>query len=178
MMTGAPAPADNSEAAPAKSAGKLKGRKLSAAVRARMKAAQRSSRWAKVKGTAPDPTVKSAHQDASKGSSRKDTIKNAQAETSLLSGGAEEAQHHDEEALGGEEGGLTKQRSATPSFCWEDLNLRAVGEDGVDFRAPGDTGEFTRMSVPRSNGGTLDPLATTRLRVNCALAFNYRLTPK
>jgi hypothetical protein len=74
MMTGAPAPADNSEAAPAKSAGKLKGRKLSAAVRARMKAAQQL-RWAKVKGTAPDPTVKAPTKMPAKAPAAKTPLK-------------------------------------------------------------------------------------------------------
>ena len=54
MLTGAPTA---NEEAPAKPKGRLKGRKLSASVRARMKAAQQL-RWAKVKGTAPVPAAK------------------------------------------------------------------------------------------------------------------------
>ena len=68
MMTGAPVtPADN-EAVPAKSGGRLKGRKLSAAFRARMKAAQQL-RSAKVKGTAPvlaAPAAKTAAKASAK----------------------------------------------------------------------------------------------------------------
>jgi hypothetical protein len=54
MMTGAPSAANDNEPTPAKSGGPLKGRKLSAAVRARMKVAQQA-RWAKVRGTASAP---------------------------------------------------------------------------------------------------------------------------
>ena len=60
LKTGAPS-ASNDNEAPAKSARSRKGRKLSAAVRARMKAAQQA-RWAKIRdGSAPaTKTVKPA----------------------------------------------------------------------------------------------------------------------
>jgi hypothetical protein len=73
MLTGAPAAADENEANPA---GKPKRRKLSAAVRARMKAAQQL-RWAKIKGTASAlvaPATKAATKKAVKAAKPKGGI--------------------------------------------------------------------------------------------------------